>query len=171
MILGFALKKISLKNMLNRGKEQLQHILIKFPVTHWLFSLLDCQIVILGKIFSVVNFGLCNNSAMVEKKLFEQCWRACTPFWTLISIISKDGTFQCSTLKLLRKGTAWHIVGPVVFHVLSVWSSLHYAWVEPQHTPLTFHHWEATLLLVAFVSMQIVRYQVLQWYLSCRWYY
>lgn len=103
MILGFALKKISLKNMLNRGKEQLQHILIKVPVTHWLFSLLDCQIVILWKIFSVVNFGLCNNSAMVEKKLFEQCWRACTPFWTLISIISKDGTFQCSTLKSLKK--------------------------------------------------------------------
>lgn len=146
---------MSLKNTLNRGKKQLQHIVIKVPVTHWLFSLIDYQIVILGKIFSVVNFRLCNKSATVEKKLYEQCSRACTPFWTLISIISKDRIFQCSTLKLLRKGTAWRIVWPVVFHILSVRSSLHYAWVEPQHTPLTLLHWEATLLLVAFISANL----------------
>lgn len=50
----------------------------------------DYQIEILGKILSVVNFGLCNKSAVVEKKLCEQSSRVWAPFWALISIFSRQ---------------------------------------------------------------------------------
>jgi len=63
----------------------------------------------------VVDFGLCKESAVVEKKLYEQSSSLCTPFWALIMshISSEDRMFlrkRCTILKLVRKWIAWHVV-------------------------------------------------------------
>lgn len=75
LILGFALKQKFPQEHVKRGKKAVTaHTDKSFCYTLTSF-LLDYQIMILGKILSVVNFGLCNKSAVVEKKLYEQSSR------------------------------------------------------------------------------------------------
>lgn len=71
----FCLEEIFHKNILNREKKSVTAYTDKSSSYTLTSFLLDYQIVILGKILRVVNFGWCDKSAVVEKKLCEQSSR------------------------------------------------------------------------------------------------
>lgn len=163
---GLCPEKNFYKNMLNREKKPVTAHTDESSCYTLTSFLLDYQIMILVKIFSVVNFGLCKKSAVVEKKLYEQSSRVWALFWALISIFSRQDfpkeTVLC-TETLKQRDCLAQLCSPFWVHgeVCTVHEESHdtHHWhFSPERPPCCWWH---------FPQCKHVGH----WYLSCNWYY
>lgn len=167
---GSGLEENSHKNMLIREKYCYSTYWHMFLLHLNFFSLVDHQILILGKILWIVNFGLCRESAVVEKKLCKHSSSVCTPFGALISISPENWIFSEETVhhtEILRKTDClahwltssipcFCVYGAVCIHMSS--TTLHITDISPLRSQPA----------ASGISFSTNRSQMWQWYFSFR---